>query len=158
MRRLTNDDWDYESNCFVCEPRNAVGLQIPFFHDETNNAVCATFELGDAYSGAPSYVHGGLVLAVLDEAMAWAAIAVGGCWAMTGEITTRFENPILVGAGYEVTARLSALPDRDASTLSTSAEIHDGEGQVCAVASATFVILGEAQVAAAAGTRRPDTT
>lgn len=33
LRRLHNEDWGFDSNCFVCEPRNDGGLQIPFHHD-----------------------------------------------------------------------------------------------------------------------------
>ena len=77
LHRLHNEAWGFETNCFVCEPKNQAGLQIPFFHDDERSVVTAEFELSDAYSGAPSLVHGGVTLAVLDEAMAWACIAVG---------------------------------------------------------------------------------
>ena len=40
-RRLHNDDWGYESNCFVCERRNERGLRVPFFHDTERDAVTA---------------------------------------------------------------------------------------------------------------------
>ncbi len=73
---LENARWGFESNCFVCEPRNDAGLRIPFFHDEASATVTATFTLDDRFSGAPSYLHGGVLLAVLDEAMAWATIAL----------------------------------------------------------------------------------
>ena len=42
--RLHNDDWGYESNCFVCEARNEGGLRIPFFHDQDTDTVVAEFE------------------------------------------------------------------------------------------------------------------
>ena len=45
--RLHNDDWGYESNCFVCEVRNDGGLRIPFFHDQDAETVVAEFELPD---------------------------------------------------------------------------------------------------------------
>lgn len=34
LRRLHNEDWGFDSNCFVGEPRNDGGLRIPFDHDE----------------------------------------------------------------------------------------------------------------------------
>ena len=172
MLALTNDQWGFESNCFVCEARNDAGLRIPFFHDEDAATVTATFTLDDRFSGAPSYVHGGLLLAVLDEAMAWATIAVAHRWAVTGETTTRFEHPVRVGRTYTVTARLTDRPTvgaddssmsgeakadgpvdapADGATLTTSAEITDAKGRTCATASATFVVLGEAQAVDATG-------
>ena len=44
---LTNDRWGYESNCFVCEARNASGLQIPFHLEDADDVVFA----------AVSYTH-----------------------------------------------------------------------------------------------------
>lgn len=151
MEALTNERWGFESNCFVCEPRNDAGLRIPFFHDEESGTVTATFTLDDRFSGAPSYLHGGVLLAVLDEAMAWATIAVAHRWAVTGETTTRFEHPVRVGRTYTVTARITGPVPDDASTLTATAEITDHKNRRCAESSATFVVLGEAQAADAAG-------
>jgi len=148
---LTNERWGFESNCFVCEPRNDAGLRIPFFHDQASETVTATFTLDHRFSGAPSYLHGGVLLAVLDEAMAWATIAVAHRWAVTGETTTRFEHPGRVGRAYTVTARITAPVTDDASTLAATAEITDHKDRRCAASSATFVVLGEAQAADAAG-------
>lgn len=72
MERLENSRWGFESNCFVCEAANPAGLGVEFFADTDDDAVVADFSLDQRFSGAPSYVHGGVVLAVLDEAMAWA--------------------------------------------------------------------------------------
>lgn len=148
LHRLHNEDWGFDSNCFVCEPRNDGGLQIPFDHDVERQVVIATFNLGGRFSGAPSYVHGGLTLAVLDEAMAWAAIAVGGKFAVTAETTTRFLRPVLVGRTYTVEARLTA---QTSEQIEAMAEVTFGEGKVCAEATATFSILGAAQAARATG-------
>jgi len=147
MRALTNDDLGFESCCFVCEPRNAAGLGIPFFHDEAAGVVSATFDLDDRFSGAPAYVHGGVLLAILDEAMAWATIALAGRWAVTGETTTRFERPVHVGLRHTVTATVvdTVRGGRSGSTLRTTGEIVDAAGRVCARAEATFVPLGETQ-------------
>ena len=92
-----------------------------------------------------------MLLAVLDEAMAWATIAVAHRWAVTGETTTRFEHPVRVGRTYTVTARVTGPVTDDASTLAATAEITDHKDRRCAESSATFVVLGEAQAADAAG-------
>lgn len=146
--RLHNEDWGFDSNCFVCEPRNAGGLRIPFDHDTEREVVVATFTLDDTFSGAPSYVHGGVSLAVLDEAQAWATIAVGGRFAVTTETTTRFRRPVVVGGTYAVEARLTAQDD---ASIATAAEITDERGKVCAETTATFAVLGPAQAARATG-------
>ena len=149
MKPLTNERWGFRSNCFVCEPTNGAGLRIPFFHDETTDSVVADLQLDDRFSGAPTYVHGGVLLAVLDEAMAWAGIAIGASWAVTGETTTRFERPVVVGKPHRVTARIDG--EERGTKLFAEAEITDAEGARCATATATLIVLGEAQLAEAAG-------
>src|SRR5207253_770871 len=62
---LDNASWGFESNCFVCEHRNERGLRIPFEHDEGAALVRGRFRLGSAFSGAPQYIHGGVLLTVL---------------------------------------------------------------------------------------------
>src|SRR5439155_25185389 len=104
VRRLHNSDWGFDSNCFVCEPRNPTGLRIPFHHDDASGCVAAEFNLDDAFSGAPRFVHGGIILAILDEAMAWVTIAVGGKFAVTKETTAAFDHPMYVGRSYRAEA------------------------------------------------------
>ena len=128
LRRLHNEDWG--SNSFVCEPRNDGRLRIPFQHDSANDTVVACFTLGPRFSGAPSYVHGGVTLAVLDEAMAWATIAVGGKFAVTVETSTRFVRPVLVGKRYSVEAHLSS---QNEERIETAAVIGNTDGKLCAV-------------------------
>ncbi len=147
-RPLENARWGFESNCFVCERRNDAGLRIPFEHDEEADSVRASFTLDDRFSGAPTYVHGGVVLAVLDEAMSWATIAVGGVFAVTSETSTRFLRPVRVGRDHTVEARVDEAAD---DRLATSATILDAKGRVCAEAQATFVPLGPAQAVDAIG-------
>lgn len=148
LTRLHNEDWGFDSNCFVCEPGNIGGLRIGFDHDTERGAVVASFTLDDTFSGAPSYVHGGVSLAVLDEAQAWATIAVGGKFAVTTETTTRFRRPVLVGGTYSVEARLTA---QGYERIETEAEITDERGKVCAATTATFAVLGPAEAARATG-------
>lgn len=146
--RLHNDDWGYETNCFVCERRNDDGLRIPFFHDTELGLVVAEFELGDAFSGAPTLVHGGVTLAILDEAMAWACIALGRQWAVTTDTSTRFHRAVRVGGRYRVEAE---VVDHVDTTMRTAARVLDRRDVVRAEATATFTTLGEAQAVRLAG-------
>lgn len=149
MERLENSRWGFESNCFVCEAANPDGLGIEFFADVDDGTVFADFTLDQRFSGAPSYVHGGVVLAVLDEAMAWATIALAGSFAVTKETTTRFRAPVRIGGAYRVRA---GVERDDGKELQCTADVTDGDGVLCATASATFVPLGPAQALDALGT------
>lgn len=143
LLRLHNDDLGYETNCFVCEQSNAHGLRIPFFHDTERNLVTAEFALSDTFSGAPTVVHGGVSLAVLDEAMAWACIAIGKQWAVTSETTTRFDRAVYVDKPHHVEAEIVEQNDVE---IITTARIVDLKGRVRAESRATFTVLGEAQL------------
>jgi len=142
MERLSNERWGFSSNCFVCEPTNAVGLRQPFFHDTESGLVVADIELGNAHSGAPSYIHGGVQLALLDEAMAWAAIAVAERFAVTATFTSTFHHPIKIDRAYRLEA---SIDDRSESTLAASARIVDDQGRLRTSAQATLAVLSAAQ-------------
>jgi uncharacterized protein (TIGR00369 family) len=148
LTRLHNEDWGFETNCFVCEPTNTEGLRVPFFHDTERDVVTADVRLSGAFSGAPTLVHGGVTLALLDEAMAWACIAIGQQWAVTTETSARFHRAVYVDQGYRVEARVA---DRDDSTMTCHSVVLDHRGQVRVEATATFTTLGEAQAVRLAG-------
>lgn len=147
-RPLTNEAWGFSSNCFVCEPRNASGLRIPFSADDDAGTVVAEFTLDEGFSGAPSYVHGGVTLAILDEAQAWATIALGGRFAVTTETSTRFLRPVRVGRTYRVEARMTAS---EGETLATTAVVLDDRDRPCAESASTFRALSAALAADALG-------
>ncbi len=125
---LDNARWGFESNCFVCEPSNPVGLGIAFVHDDESESVEAEFCLGRDFSGAPHYVHGGLVLAILDEAMAWAAIALGRSMALTRTTSATFLRPVCLDQAHRVVARLDGRDGRGSLDLSgVVSRVSDGE-------------------------------
>ena len=138
----------FDSRCFVCEPANPRGLQVPFFHDTDAAVVFATFDLPAEFSGAPTLVHGGVTLALIDEAMSWATIALGGKFAYTGETAARFAWPVRLGRSYRVEAR---LVDRDERRMVTEATVLDAKGRSCVTATATMVVLDLGQATDAVG-------
>lgn len=142
ISRLSNERWGFSSNCFVCEPTNAVGLRQSFLYDSERKVVFADLRLGADHSGAPTYVHGGVQLALLDEAMAWAAIAVAERFAVTGTFTSTFQHPVRVDREYRLEA---TIDDHSGTTLAASARIVDDRGRQCTSATATLVVLSAAQ-------------
>ena len=149
VHQLDNSGWGFASKCFVCEPSNEHGLQIPFFHDDEADLVYADYTLDERFSGAPSYVHGGVTLAVLDEAMAWATIAVGKAFALTVRTTTEFRWPIKVGRAYRVEARIL---NSEGDILEVGAVVLDSQSRPCTESSATFRAMNADQATEAIGT------
>ena len=150
LRPLTNAGWGFDSMCFVCEEANERGLRVPFFHDDEAGTVIADFTLTEAFSGAPTLAHGGILMALCDEAMCWATIAVAGTWALTAGNAHRFLRPVRLGRPYRVEARIAGRDEagvRAAATISSASS-----GKVAVEAEALFSPIGSAQASKAIGT------
>lgn len=129
----------YESSCLVCEKSNAAGLQIPFELSDDETHVTADFNLGADHSGAPSLLHGGISLAVLDEAQAWAVMAIAGKWGLTRTTQADFDGAVFIDHPNSVRAWVL---DVGLKHVRTEAVIID-QGAVEAVRSQTsFTIVG----------------
>ena len=148
LRALDSAAFGFPTNCFVCDPANARGLRLSFVADDEAGLVAAEFSLGEEFSGAPQYVHGGVVLAVVDDAMAWAAIALAGRFAVVRETTTTFEHGVRLGRPHRVEARIESSTER---ILHTSARVVNGEGKRCARSKARLVYLTESGARSAIG-------
>ena len=148
LEPLDASRFGFDSSCFVCNPANPRGLQIPFFHDTDRDLVVAMFELPVDFSGAPTYVHGGATLALLDEGMSWATIALRSKFAVTQETKARFEWPVRIGRPYRLEARATASDNR---TIATEAVVLDVRGRTCVTANATMVVLDMGQATDAVG-------
>lgn len=148
MIRLSNEQWGFSSNCFACEPTNPEGLAIPFFHDDERAMVVAEFTLSNAFSGAPSYLHGGVVMTILDEIQAWGTIAIAGKFAVTTKTTVEFPRPVRVDKTYTAEAEVTSFGD---TSIETVGRILDHQGKVCAAGVSSFYVLSAAVAADAIG-------
>jgi len=146
MRALENTAFGFPTECFVCDRSNPNGLRLSYLVDDEAGMVVSEFTLGPAYSGAPRFVHGGLLLAILDEAMAWAAIAVAGRFAVTRTSKAGFRRPVMVDVAHRVEA---VVEDHDELSVNARARVLNPDGKRCAEASARLVVL-TAEVARAA--------
>ena len=61
--------------CFVCGPKNPVGLKVSFNWD--GKVARAEFTPNRSHQGWSGVVHGGIISCLLDEAMSWAALFDG---------------------------------------------------------------------------------
>ena len=77
--------------CFICGEKNPIGLHIPF--KLQGGKVHAEFVPSKVLQGYKNIIHGGILAAILDEAMVKSAI-LQNIPAVTAEITIRFKNPL----------------------------------------------------------------
>lgn len=82
-----------EKKCFVCGKENEIGLRLDIKSDKTAQKSWALIKVDNKFCGWSGVVHGGIISAILDEIMAYAAFTVYE-FGVTGEITVRFRKPI----------------------------------------------------------------
>lgn len=121
--------------CFVCGEKNPAGLKLRLEVDGERGESAAEVTFPEHFQGWAKIVHGGLLAAVLDEAMIYAAGAKG-LKCVTGEITVRYVKPASTGAAYRLKGRF--LEDRGRVVLAES-ELLDGEGREVVRASGKLI-------------------
>jgi acyl-coenzyme A thioesterase PaaI-like protein len=133
MTPLTLEDDGY---CFACGPKNSSGLGLAFRAE--GGKASAEFIPRKSHQGFRDIVHGGIITAVLDEAMMKALLS-RGIFAMTAEIAVRFRSPLRVGDNSLVEAEIRTVAGRfvEASAVLRKAD------EVVAVATAKMLIPGK---------------
>ena len=152
-RRPLTNAFGFDTRCFVCDQDNEGGLRQRFFLDDELGRVVAEFIPSADHSGAPNYAHGGASMAVLDEAMAWAIIAIKERFGLTRKAEVDFIRPVPVGVAHGVQAWIESFEDR---SLIARAELRNPEGKLCVAARASYIVLtveeAESAIGAGAGT------
>lgn len=122
--------------CFGCGQRNPIGLKLRFRTE--GNSVVADFTPADVYEGYPGYLHGGIIGALLDEAMGWAAYSLsGGTLAVTAKVQIRFRRPVLIGETLTVSASITR---KTRQFVWTEATLKRSDGKVAAEAAAVMSV------------------
>jgi beta-phosphoglucomutase family hydrolase len=121
--------------CFGCGQDNPIGLKLKFNWD--GKVASARFAPNKLYQGWSGLVHGGIITALLDEAMAYAAL-FGGVNTITATMEAKFKHPapldkplIINGSIIKKTRRL----------VETKATIALTDGTLIAEGTATQFIV-----------------
>lgn len=106
---MGNDEREYlphSTGCFLCGEENLSGVRARFFVE--GDEVRALVALPRHMNGYKGVAHGGVLSALLDETMGWAATVFRVTHPMfvTAELTVRFLSPVPVGEEIEVRSRL----------------------------------------------------
>lgn len=127
-----------DGKCFACGPKNPVGLKLEFKLDGDGRSV-ATFTPREELQGFSGVLHGGIVCALLDEAMAWALILRGHVPVTVG-LSARFHRPVRIGG--EVTI-IGEVVKSGAQRCLLKAEVRNESGDLAAEAEGTFLIVSK---------------
>ena len=131
--------------CFACGIDNSQGMRLKFSVDPKDCTVEGTFYLAHRYQGPPSYVHGGVVAILVDEAMG-KLNRLDGIVSMTGELTVRYHRPVPLGRKILVKAWPVQHRGRNYWRECT---IHDSQGRLLVQSTGKFVkvaVRGEPSV------------
>jgi uncharacterized protein (TIGR00369 family) len=91
--------------CYVCGRENPSGLQAAFEIDQSSRTITGRFTPRAEHEGWEGIVHGGIVAALLDEAMVKLAAHLG-IRAVSAELTVRFTSPAAPGEELLVRGRI----------------------------------------------------
>jgi len=126
-----------DGRCFACGPENPIGLHLHFERD--GDGVVANTTLREEFQGWRGIAHGGIAMALLDEAMAHAS-GMAGQRGVTASMNIRFrkalplDTPITVRGNVEWQRR---------KVLGLRAEVvDDASGDVLCEAEGHFVSMG----------------
>lgn len=126
-----------DGNCFACGPENPIGMHLRFERAEDGD-VRSRCELAAHYQGWRGIAHGGIVMALLDEAMAHAA-GFAGHRGVTAAVNVRFRRPVPLERPIEVRGRVTW---QRRNVVGVEGDILDNDGTLLAHAEGSFVSRG----------------
>jgi uncharacterized protein (TIGR00369 family) len=134
-------------SCFVCGRDNPAGLWTRWTADRAAGEVATTVTLRDAFQSYPGLVHGGIVTALLDEAMVRALLLEGEFEELmvTAKMEVTFRRATPTGQPVTVVGR---IVKRGRSRAQAAAEVRLADGTVTAECSG-LLVRQPADVAAA---------
>ena len=135
--KISIDDRDY-SLCFGCGRNNPIGLKLSFQWD--GKTARAEFTPTEFYQGWPGLVHGGIMICLLDEAMAYAGLFEGTiCVTAKMQVKLRHLTPI-----NEPLVITSSITKKTRKVVGTRAAISLKNGTLVAEGTATqFVVQSQ---------------
>jgi uncharacterized protein (TIGR00369 family) len=122
--------------CFICGPRNPIGLKVKPVRDAQAGTASLAVTIPPEFQGWEGLAHGGIVAALLDEVAAYAGMAVS-TQIVTAELNVRYLKPVPTGVSVAVNAKIREIVRR--SVWVDAALEHDGV--VLARAEARMMIL-----------------
>ena len=124
------------STCFLCGEHNPFGLKVVFWKD--GDRVFTEYNVDERRVGFDGLMHGGVLAALLDETMGWAAAFAFDRMCITAEITVRYVKPVSVGSTIIVSAKPVSCSRR---LCVAKGEVCDVDGTLYTRASGKFLPL-----------------
>lgn len=124
------------NRCFVCGSDNPIGLKLRFARQ--GEGVRAEFTPSDLHVGYEQVVHGGIIAALIDDALAniW---FVRGQEALTAKIEVRFREEVRPGERLVISAHPTGAK---AGLMTGRVEVARADGTIVAEGSGFLTVKG----------------
>lgn len=122
-------DLQIDEYCYVCGPENPEGLRGTF--ECADGKATGRFVPRKEHQGYTGVSHGGILAALLDEAMVYAAVTLGR-WVATAEMTVRYNKPAPTGQPLTIRAEVTGQRRR---LVECRAELFSEDGTLLASAT-----------------------
>ncbi len=109
--------------CIVCGKNNPHGLQLTLSVDREKLTAHTAVTIPERFLGWEKFIHGGVVSMLLDEAMAYAAMA-SGRYCVTAEMKVRFKRPVSPNVPLDLFGEVTAVKGR---IIETRAVLKEGD-------------------------------
>jgi len=140
-----------DKRCFACGSENPIGLRMTYAIDGDGTARSRVVLSADM-QGWRGIAHGGIVMTMIDDAMAYAVDAAGHR-GVSASMNTRFRKPVPIGMPVVVSARVTSTRMR---VLNVEAAVCDEGGDVLVRAEGMFVSRGAVTPGRLTGSGRAD--
>lgn len=137
---MVSADFPEFPSCFVCGKKNPRGLHTHF--SPSGEGVKATFTADETLAGYQNTVHGGIISALLDEALIWAAYASTHCFGVTAELNVRFRKPLSVKSECIVEGK---MVENRGKMWMVEARVMDPRGSVYASATGKVIPMRQTE-------------
>ncbi len=127
-------------NCFICGPKNKSGLDLTF--EVLGDEIRTEWTPRPDHSSYDGIAHGGVISAVLDEALGWTGWSTFKSLYLTAELTVRFVRPVLTGRRYIVKARLTRARSR---FYIAEGEVVSEAGEISASAVGKYMVTEDVE-------------
>lgn len=138
------DERLYEQVCFACGRLNSIGLHLRFTPvvQGDREGVEARYEPRPEDQGFPGVMHGGILVTLLDEAMAWAMFARDSTLGVTAKMETRYRRPVPPDAELVVRGFVTRMRGR---RIEAEASLFDSSGERLVESTGLFLQLPQAE-------------
>jgi len=126
----------HTNGCLDCGKHNPHGLKLRLHVLPDSGLVSTEFVPKPEHVGPDGIVHGGVISAVMDEAMVWASTWRGKRFCFTGEINVRFREPLKPYQAARVEASVEISRPR---LVEATAKLFDFGGRLIATASGKYL-------------------